>query len=148
VLRRRAIALLESGKSVREVAEELGAVHIDDSEDSFVDNGATDYSRSVNEKTLSSKDKTLGSIRLHDASTRGAQVGIKGFFFRPYVSFFVSSIIRRYPQFVRPLLVLARNLNLYLLPTKIEWKYSSDELATKARCHSLMTQSFSAPTKE
>ena len=79
-----------------------------------------------------SKDKMIDSIRLHDASTRGAQFGIKGVFVRPYVSFFVGSIIKRYPRFVRPLLILARNLKLYLLPKRIEWKYSSDGLATKA----------------
>jgi len=86
----------------------------------------------MDENTTSPKEKMLDSIRLHDASTLGTQFGIKGFFVRPYVSFFVGSIIKRYPRFVRPLLVLARNLKLYLLPKRIEWRYSADGLATKA----------------
>lgn len=86
----------------------------------------------MRESSSSSKDELLDSIRLHDASTRGAQFGIKGFYFRPYFSFFVGPLIKKYPRFVRPLLVLARNMKFYLLPRRIEWRYSSDGLATKA----------------
>lgn len=74
----------------------------------------------------------LDAIRLHDASTRGAQFGIKGFYFRPFFSYFAGPLIQKYPRFVRPLLVLARNMKFYLLPKRIEWKYSADGLATKS----------------
>lgn len=86
----------------------------------------------MHESKSSSKDEMLDSIRFHDASTRGAQFGVKGFYFRPFFSFFVGPLIKKYPRFVRPLLVLARNMKFYLLPKRIEWRYSSDGLATKA----------------
>lgn len=74
----------------------------------------------------------LDSIRLHDASTRGSQFGIKGFYFRPFFSYFAGPLIQKYPRLVRPLLVLARNMKFYLLPKRIEWRYSADGLATKS----------------
>lgn len=86
----------------------------------------------MHESIGSSKDKMLDSIKLHDASTRGAQFCVKGFYFRPFFSFFVGPLIKKYPRLIRPLLVLARNIKFYLLPKRIEWKYAADGLATKA----------------
>lgn len=60
------------------------------------------------------------------------QFGIRGFFIRPFFSLYVGDLIRKYPWWLRPLLVLVRNLKFYLLPRSIRWKYSADGLATEA----------------
>lgn len=84
----------------------------------------------------------LDSIRLHDASTRGSQFGVKGFYFRPFFSSFIGPLISKYPRLIRPLLLLARNMKLFLLPKRIEWKYSADGLATKAIMKFMDDQDF------
>ena len=70
------------------------------------------------------------AIDRHDALGMGNQFGVRGFFTRPYRSRYIGPNIERFPRIIWPVLLLVKNLRAFLLPRRITWNYSGDEIAT------------------
>jgi hypothetical protein len=70
------------------------------------------------------------AIENHDELGIGNQFGIRGFYSRPYRSRHIGPNIKKFPRILWPVLLVIKNLRAFLLPRRINWNYSGDEIAT------------------
>ncbi len=70
------------------------------------------------------------AIEHHDELGIGKQFGIRGIYSRPYRSKHIVTNIEKFPRFIRPFLLIIKNLKAFSLPRRITWSYSGDEIAT------------------
>jgi hypothetical protein len=87
-----------------------------------------------------SRQKRL--IEEHDKQTEGNQFFLYGFAVRPFYSKHTGTSLVRFPNPIRFILKILRNVRYYLFPKKLQFTYFGDGMATKARMPFLSDVSF------
>ena len=81
-------------------------------------------------------------IEEHDEQTGGNQFLLFGFALRPFFSMHTGTSLSRFPNPIRFVLKLYRNVRYYLVPKKLPFTYFGDGVATKSRMPFLEETSF------
>ena len=74
--------------------------------------------------------------------SHGDPFAIRGFWWRPFYTWYAGSRVSRLPWGIRQLAMLLRNWGLYRKPRRIEFRYASDGFATKSRLAFMTDPSF------
>ena len=96
------------------------------------------HDEDITEKVI--RQKRL--IEEHDEQTGGNQFLLFGFALRPFFSMHTGTSLSRFPNPIRFVLKLYRNMRYYLVPKKLPFTYFGDGVATKSRMPFLEETSF------